>query len=44
MLRRHPITFAYLFALALWGGLALQLRAEPAADFSSAAHLSATVR
>lgn len=31
MLRRHPIAFAYLFALALWGALALQLRAEPLA-------------
>ena len=29
MFRRHPIAFAYLFALALWGALALQLRAEP---------------
>ena len=25
MLRRHPIAFAYLFALALWGALALHM-------------------
>ena len=44
MLRRHPIVFAYLFALALWGGLALQLRAEPVADLGGAVEVSATVR
>jgi hypothetical protein len=44
MLRRHPIAFAYLFALALWGALALQLRAEPAPDFSGPAPASAAVR
>ena len=44
MLRRHPIAFAYLFALALWGALALQLRAEPLADASGAVHAAATVR
>ena len=31
MLRRHPIALAYVFALAAWGALALQLRAEPVA-------------
>ena len=44
MLRRYPIAFAYLFALALWGGLALQLPAEPVADSGGAAEVSATVR
>ena len=44
MLRRHPIALAYLFALVLWGGLALQLRAEPAADPSSTVYAAATVR
>jgi len=44
MLRRHPIAFAYLFALALWGALALQLRAEPAPEFHGAFHASAEVR
>ena len=49
MLRRHPIAFAYVFALALWGALALQLRAEPVADLAAslgeaAVHATATVR
>ncbi len=34
MLRRHPIAIAYVLALALWGSLALQLRAEPVPDFA----------
>lgn len=37
MLRRHPIAFAYVFALALWSALALQLRAEPVAGFAPGA-------
>lgn len=44
MLRRHPIAFAYLFALLLWGGLALQLHAAPLPAFSGAVHAAATVR
>ena len=44
MLRRHPIAFAYLFALALWGALALQLRAEPLAEVSAAVNRSETGR
>ena len=49
MLRRHPIAFAYVFALALWGALALQLRAEPVADTAAssgnaAVHAAQAVR
>ena len=49
MLRRHPIAFAYLFTVAIWGALALQLRAEPVADFgasngNAAVHAAATIR
>ena len=39
MLRRHPIAFAYLFALALWGALALQLRAEPVAAMAASSEM-----
>lgn len=44
MLRRHPIAFAYLFALLLWAGLALQLGAEPLPAFSGPPHAAAALR
>jgi hypothetical protein len=44
MLRRYPVASAYLFALVLWGVLALQLRAEPVAEVAAPVHFSATVR
>jgi hypothetical protein len=44
MLRRHPIAFAYLFTLALWGALALQLRAEPVEAPAPAVHAAEAAR